>query len=353
MSLKAKLTRQTVTDEEKGFQLIRPGALHFQSPTDFEAAIKAQNSATALMSADHVKSIGIDGNVLGTDWTLSHAAFGDLCHFARIPVAFIKALARINEAQALDVVETMIHSVFRSGPEKSLVLDTRCGRIDGIVGKDTYSHIPNEDALAFLLTAAPGISMTNGWLAGPNMRVTAVTKDRPTEAKKGDIVHFGVNLENAIHGDRALKANGYMERLVCTNGAVCTEPAMSRTIIHRGDVAYETQKAVIAIAEMGESIVPIVKAAPFYMMMDTDIRKMRSFLGNPENGGSQSLEVIAVKEAMNEAAKENRPPEETTLWNWHNAVTAHAKSAPTVQRRTDLEAVGYRALVRFGAVLAN
>lgn len=291
--------------------------------------------------------------IVGTDWRLSKAAFGDLCHFAGVPSAFIRRFAQIDEAQALDVMETLINRVFHGGQGKSLVIDSRTGIVDGIVGAETYAHIPNQDALSYLLTAAPGLVMTQGWLTGPNMRAVAVTKDKPVEAKKGDIVHFGVNLENAIHGDRSLKVNSYFERLVCENGATCTEREGTVAVIHRGDIAFNTQSAVVKVAAQSEEMIELVQSAPHYLMLDKDIRSMRSFLRDTAQGGNQTLDTTVTKEAQNEAAKENRPPEETTLWNWHNAITAHAKTAPSVNRRVELEAIGYKALVRFGAVLAN
>jgi hypothetical protein len=356
MGIKSRLSSSlTASEAPEGFDLLVPSTLQFKNASEFETALKVQHEHTAVMDADPdvFERIGIDGQIDGTDWRLSKAAFGDLCNFAGVPVAFIRRLALLNEQQALEVMETMIAKVFHASAPKSLVLDTREGRVDGIVGKGTYSHIANKDALAYLLTAIPDLEMSSGWLSGPNMRVAAIIKTKPFEVKKGDVVHFGVNLTNAIHGDRSLKVAEYIERLVCTNGAIATEQGHFTAIVHRGDVAYNTQKAVVDAASHADHILPRLQSAPKQMMMETDIFRIRDWLKEPKNGGSDGLDIRVTKAAMAEAQKENRVAEETTLWNWHNAITAVAKESPSMNRQAELEAMGYKALIRFGAILTN
>ena len=89
------------------------------------------------------------------------------------------------------------------------------------------------------------------------------------------------------------------------------------------------------------------------LLDDGGIKAVRGFVSHPKNGGSPALDNKVVKIAMEEAIDEGREEEEVTLWNFVNGVTASAKDAKTINRQTELEALGYRTLVRFGAVLGN
>jgi hypothetical protein len=347
--LKASVTGK---DAEAGFRLPRPVPLHFKTVDGFHKAIKAQTEAMATVPGnDAVKMIDADGHVLGTDWQLSHAAFNDLCHWSRIPVTFIRLLAQVDEPQALDVVQTMLRSVFKSGVDKSLIIDSRENRIEGIVGTDTYSPISNEDVLNFAMSTAEGLVMTNGWLSGPHMRLTIVSA-KLLEAKVGDAVRFGVNVENALHGDRSLKIADYMERLRCTNGAISRDKGGEVHIVHRGeDVEYDTQKAIVHASQRAEELLPRIRSAAEQLMLPNEIGLFAAFTKDNKQGGAESLWPKVVKQAKQEALDDGRKEEEVTLWNLVNGITQAAHDTPSLTRRGELEAMGYRALVRFGVAL--
>ena len=337
-----------------GFQLEKPKLEHYRGDVGFTKALKEQQEAIALMDADGFTALGVNGEVGGTDWKLSHAAFGDLCHFTKTPVSFIKSLAREDEQLALDVIGSRLRSTFHRGQHKTFVLDTRCGRIEGIVGKETYSPISNADVFDYAMTAAQGLDMSNGWLQGPNMRLTALqTGTTPIEPQPGDVVNIGISVENAIHGDGSVTVLDYLERLVCINGMRARDSEHMERIVHRGDVEYATQKAVVTAAARAELLAPAVMAAAKHLLDDRAIRSVRSYVGDPRVGGSPSLDAKVTTQAVREAKKEGRTGEEVTLWNFTNAITEAAHETNSLQRRNEVEALGYRTLVRFGATLAT
>lgn len=335
--------------EADGFHLERPSVLHFKNVADFSTALKEQKAAIAIIPATSLESIRIGGEIEGTDYRLSHAAFSDLCHFTDVPVSFIKRLAVVSETTALDVMQDMIKAKFRKD-DRNFILDTATNRIEGIVGAGTYNHLPNADALEYLLTATPELALSQGWLCGPSMRATVINRQRPLEPRKGDVVHYGCDLENAIHGDCSVKVSEYLERLVCTNGAVARSAGAHFSIPHRSEVVEQTQKAVVQLSRTADRMLPLMHHATQHLMLARDVTNVRTFLRNPRNGGSDAFDARMVKAAMNEAASENREPEATTLWNWHNAVTAEARVAPALPRRVQLEATGYRLLEQFSVV---
>lgn len=337
-----------------GFQLEKPKLEHYQNADAFRQALRAQKDAVALMDADEMLEIGVNGEIGGTDWRLSHAAFSDLCNFSKTPATFLKSLAKDDEQLALDVVASRLRTRFHTGQKKVLVLDTRYNRVEGIVGKESYTPISNFDVFDFTLTAAQGLEMSNGWLSGPNMRLTALQKGTPPiEPQPGDVVNVGISAENAIHGDASVLIMDYLERLVCTNGMLARDNHHMERIIHRGDVEYHTQKAVVTSAARAELLAPALTAAAKHFLDDKAIDSLRAYLRNPRNGGNDSLDANVTRKAVKEAVSEGRPSEEVTLWNFTNAITEAANEAPSLQRRNELEAMGYRTLVRFGAVLAN
>ena len=338
-------------DPDVGFDLPRPRLLHYQEPNNFVKAVKDQADNLAMVDAGLLHAVDIDGKVGKTDYRLSFAAFSDMCHFSKTPVRFIKTLARHAEHLALEVVEEVLRYQFHSGQDKLLVVDTRTGRVEGIVGKESYSPINHMDVIDYTLTANTALEFTNGWLSGPTMRMTSAVKDKPVEVKKDDVMLIGTNVENALHGDRSVRVSDYLERLVCTNGMVARDSLGMARIVHQGDVEYKVQEAVLKCADRAQQLVPTMRAATRYILNEEEIRSIRTFIIDPNNGGSPRIDRKAVNGAMDEAEKEGRKEEEVSLWNMVNGITASAHDADSLQQKNDIEALGYKTLVKYGATL--
>jgi hypothetical protein len=337
-----------------GFKLVKPKLHRFKNPDGFLKSLKEQAESIALIPGDKLDAeISIDGDVGKTGWRLSNAAFGDLCHWTRTPVSFIKRLAKIDEELALRVLAEMIGSSFYCLPDKQLVIDVREGRIDGIVGMDSYAHVSNAEVVEWALSATPDLGMSQGWTFGPTMRVTCISEQRKAEPVKGDIVKMGMTLQNAVHGDCSVKVSDYAFRLACLNGLVAREHQHTESIRHVGDVKFNVQKAIVGAANRSEHMIPYMEAAAKTLLGPVGIKHIRKWVGDSKAGGSPSLDDKVTQIAQEEAHDEGRAPEEVTLWNFVNGITASAKDAKTINRQTELEAFGYRTLVRFGAVLTG
>lgn len=350
MSLRAKLgalsseTEPIKTVLRSAFTLEEPSTLTFDNSDQFYAAIEAQTDCWAQVPADNVARIGLDGKIEGSDLKLSRAAFADMCAFTGVPLKFINSLSAIDSEQALDVLETMISAYLHSGSGKKLMVDTRYDRVEGIVGADTYSEFSNKAAVDYLLSAVPGLELSTGWLCGPSMRASAISKQKTTEVMKGDILRVGVSVENAVHGDRSLKVREYSERLVCTNGMTAVQDGSFAQIIHRGDIHFAAAQAIVQAATKAENMIMAAGIAAKRFMFANDVRQVRDFV---RTKSTQSMEVAVVKGAQEEAEKEGRQPEETTLWNWVNAITEQAHGMPTIQRRVAVEGLGHTVMFRF------
>ena len=96
---------------------------------------------------------------------------------------------------------------------------------------------------------------------------------------------------------------------------------------------------------------PAMEAAARHLLLEPEVDAIRKWLQHSKNGGSSSLDVKVVKSAMREALNEGKPEGEISLWNFVNGITEAAHDTDVLARRVELEAMGYKALVRFGVKL--
>lgn len=352
--LALSMKRQLVDKVRGGFILETPTTQHFQSNSLFREALVAQRNAVVMLDFQElkIKEVGIEGEVVGTDYKLSHAAFGDLCNFTKTPVSFIKDLAVCDEQLALDVLRSRIQARMEHGKPKAVIVDTRCNRVEGIVGADTYKPIANVDLFDWTMDAnghnpASQLDFSNGWIDGPYMRMTAVNSLKPVEPRKGDVVRLGTSVENAIHGDLSVKVRTYCERLVCTNGMTRRDKEHTATLIHTGDIEFDVSKALVQSAGLAATFAPLMATSATKFLGPDNIKAIRQFISNPRNGGNATLEARIIRGAMNEAQNEGRDAEAVTLWNFTNAVTAAAHEAKSLQRRVELEQMGFELMNTF------
>ena len=361
MSLKDKVRSGISPTSLSGFQLIRPPLQKFTALEGMLGAVQDQADNVALVDASVLTNVDIDGRIIGTgkgkdsDFQLSHAAFGDLCHFCKLPVSFIKRRAKMNEALAMEIVQDCLAHEFLHGSDRQLVVDVRTMRVDGIVGADTYSPIGNAEVMDYAMTAMPGLEFSNGWLEGPHMRVCATSPADLFESpvKVGDITKFGVDVNNHINGDGSATIADYNERLKCTNGMTARDRGHCEHIVHRGDVSFNVQSAVVRAANRAPILAAIMKKAASHLLQPSEVRALRAWLATPSNGGNPSLDQKVTGAAMREAQYEGRHEDEVSLWNFVNGVTEAAHDTSSLNRRSELEALGYKTLQKFGVLLEN
>lgn len=359
MGLKDKVRSGISTAAASGFQLIKPTAQRFTALEGFQQAVQDQADHATLIDASILQSVDIDGRIVGSgygsedDFQLSHAAFSDLCHFCKIPVSFIKRRAVKNEALALEIISDCLAHEFGSGSGRSLVVDTKSGRVDGIVGTETYAPISNAEVLGYGLTASPDLDFASGWLEGPNMRFSTLLKGDATEAQVGDVVAFGSSIWNAVNGDASVLIADYNERKVCTNGMIRRDAQHTERVIHRGDVGFGVQSAVVRSANRAAEVLPLIQAAAATLLEPSQVRAVRSFISDSKQGGSPSLDNKVVEAVVRESKQEGREEGEVTLWNFVNGITEAAHDTSSMNRRAELEGLGFRTLARFGATLVN
>jgi hypothetical protein len=339
--------------ESGGFQLVKPQTYYIREQSDaLLSMLKTQADNVAYIDGEKLQAeLSLAGEVGDTGWRLTKAAFGDLCHWTRVPVSFVKRVAKIDEQLALDMMRTMIEAYFFGGPEKLLVVDTTTGYVVGIVGKETYKAISNEDIVKWALSVGHGLALSEAWVCGPDMRITCTSEDLCAEPVKNDLIRFGMSLVNGISGDSSAKISGYGLRLVCTNGMTARTGQMTTVVRHVGDVEHGVQKGIVRIAEASATMAPLLSRAAGMLLHDKGIRQVRQFISDTKNGGNPALDNKATKIAQIEAQKEGRFDYEVTLYNFVNGVTEVARDTGNVERKVEIESLAHKTLLRYGVLV--
>lgn len=338
-----------LTKAPTGFQFPVPFTTHFGGVEDFRAALVAQREHLALLDAAKVLTdLDADGGIPKTPYRMTPAAFGDLCAVAGggLPSRWCRQLAQRNEGLALEVVRDHIDAHL-SDARRQLVVDTASNLVLGIVSETKYHLIHNAEILDLMLSS-PGLTFTNGWLCGGRMRLTCVREGTVIEPRPGDIVRVGVNGENTVNGDSRVHVTDYAEVLRCTNGMVSREGVHCESVMHSDtDIHYRVPQAIVAAAKRSESMRPLIERAAVLHLDADGHRRVGAFIQHPQNGGNPRLLETATKHAVTYAVQAGRGEDDLLLWDYVNGTTEAAHAAPSLNRRTELEALGFRLLEKF------
>lgn len=346
MSLfRGKVRKVGATDRDV-FKLDTPTCHKFTSADAFESALKRQAANTVLLDAREVglQSIGVDGEIHDTPYRLTKRAFGDLCSFSGVPAGFIRQYAKVNPELALRIIEDTINARFWKGSSKQLVIDVDDGLVHGIVTAERYKPISNLETFQWSMESRPeGFTFTNGWIEGLQARFTSVDDLRPIEPRRGDIVKLGLSVSNGMDGDRSARIQSYAERLVCTNGMVRSDAQGHQTIRHVGDAAFEFQAAIVAVAGRQSAYRELLTAATNTVLTPEQTQVFADTLTSAKGGGKKLVENVMIR-AGREAALEGREMLSLTVYNLVNGVTELAHQAKNLDRRVELEQLGFTAL---------
>lgn len=359
-------------EEARGFHFAKPVIQHVRHQGDpdtpaavaerFHAVLQRQKDNLVLLDAETVlTTLDLDGRIPKTEYRLTGAAFGDLCHISRggstgLPSLWLRQLAKRNDALALQIVQEHIDAQLPVA-DRQLVIDTESNLVLGIVGRDSYHLLHNLDIFEWVMSAAKGgdgCTLTNGWLDGGHMRLTALRDNLVIEPQRGDIVRVGLNLENAVNGDSRVHVTDYGERLVCTNGLVSRVGAHCQSIRHtNAEIHYTVPEAIMRAADRSAAMKPLVETAARLLLDDDGHRRVGRFIESPQHGGNTRLLQAATQVAVQYAQQAGRAEDEISLWDYTNGVTETAHAAPSLKRRTEIEALGYNLMERFATPHLN
>lgn len=347
MGLKSQLR---TSPDQSGFQFLPPTFRTFSDLGAFREELHAQAASTELIDATALAQLDIEGRVLGVEddaLRLTRAAFGQLCHICKLPRSWIEALARRDEQLALQVVDEALASMLHRDEHKVLLVDTRSGAVHAIIDRDSYNLISNEDVLDLALSSMKKAQLNRAFVDGPSVRITIVDPQKVAEPKVGDVVRLGTDITTDIGSEHIVSARSYNERLRCLNGMTVSDRAFGQRLSARRDVQAELPDMILSTVANGTRLGPMMVESTKLYLDEKGIDRMTSYLANPANGGNDTLLRDTVLGAQAEARQDDRDDGELTLWDFVNGVTNAAKSARTLNRRIELEGMGYRVMSHF------
>jgi len=169
------------------------------------------------------------------------------------------------------------------------------------------------------------------------------------EVKRGDVVRWGVEITNSEVGSGSLGIRGFILRLVCTNGMTAAYTLKKRHVGKRidedgilSDDALRADDTAFWLAARDT-----LKATISETRFDEIVEQLRSTTEGPEI--QRVVEATQVMQKDLGFSDEERNAVVTHLagggdlsrWGALNAVTAAAKSAPTVDRQVEMEQIGW------------
>lgn len=345
MDLKSRL-RNLASPEPGGFDFPRPSYETFDDEERFRDALSYQKFSTSLVTADCLSNVTLDGSINGEgDLRFTSEAFGQLCHHARLPSSWVRQLARRNEDLALQVVQDAIEGPFDRAT-KRLLVDSTTRQVQAVLSED-QTYVPNFDVLDLALSATvEELRLNRAYLEGPSARMTIVNPEAPLEPQVGDVIHVGTDLHTYPGRRRLAVLNPYNERLQCENGMVARDKLSTRYVDSDGeDVEEELCRLIVQTANAAKDFLePMQEACELFMGPD-EIRTIAEFLVNDRSGGATLCREV-VEHAQVEARRAGRDGETLYLWDFVNGVTHAAKQSSSINRRTELESLGYRAMQR-------
>jgi hypothetical protein len=339
-----------------GFSFDRPKMHRYNDFDAFATALESQKENSVRMNADFLAGVTIDGQILDRGMSettgnlrLSGEAFGNLCHFAKVPVGFVKRVAKQNDSLAMDIMQDRIKHNFHDGQDKVLVIDTSANSIVAIVSSDTHQPLDNSDVLEMLTSSNAGLTFSNGWLEGSKARMTFKDITQPFQPAVGDVVHTGTAVTTGASGNgtQAVHVCDYTERLVCTNGLTAMDKSHSQRVPHIGDVQFSVAQAVMTSGQRSRFMIPLMESATSRFLNLDETRAVKHYVSQPQNGGSPTLGDKVAEYALAESRRYGRDAGACTLWDFVNGVTESAHDARTIHRRGELETMGFRVLSRF------
>lgn len=342
VGLKGRL-RDDQSERRLGFQFGQSELQAFDDEGRFREAVRRQADALVTLDAEHLTRIDVDGRLVdfGEEWRLTRAAFGQICHHANIPVAYVTSLAQRDEALALEVVAEGLRGKFRTGA-RQFVVNTETRLIEGVYDEFKFDPLSNARVLDYLLSCEGDHRLTRAWIEGPDARMTVINRLRVVEPKVGDLVHVGVDVQTRLGQRYPATFDLYNERLRCSNGMCSRSHAFTHRVdVRNGDLEFQAQQAAVRVGEGVRQLQPMMEAATRMRLDESEVTSMIERLQDPKRGGSRDLLRRVVSTANRERVQDGRDDGDHVLWDFVNGITDAAKFAPSIERTAALEGLGY------------
>jgi len=278
----------------------------------------------------------------GDEYQITDWAFESLCSLLKIPKEFARTIP----------TELLLQNFERLKVEKNKKVNMFISRNTVInLIEAPYFPTKNKDLLIRLNNVAGELSLGVNEIrtSDRGMVLSFLKEGLSLEPMPGDITRFGINIQNSETGYRGAKANFYLLRLVCTNGAVASNNWGSVKLDYDARISRERSLSnfIEGIKKLG---VDFKKFNDFYNgLINRELkayefiniwRRLSRVVGN-EEADRISMVSQDVRNHLNKEVREGNRllPTGVALYNLYNAVTEAARRHQFIQRQ-NLEVLG-------------
>lgn len=323
---------QRIQDEVPADRIVNTKALQFTKGSDGRAV--------------HM-IVGEGGGQMG-DLPLHKHALAQVAARAGMPISYVNDLLDRGEFGA-GLLADNLQRLFAHDPNRRQLVRTIKREVRGFLS-DKFRRLDSRPIIDAFAQACQAIGAEPVDGVGGDTRI-AIRAILPMvfEPIQGEAVAYGVQIANSDFGNGALSVRAFMMRLWCTNYAT-TDEALRE--VHLGkrlgdDVAFSARtydldtramasavddviRGSLAPAKVNELNAMIAKAAAQEVDTHAMVPNLQRKLGLLKG------EAEAVRDCFNGAGIEQLPPGNTS-YRLSNAVSWVAKTAPTPERRLELE----------------
>lgn len=238
-------------------------------------------------------------------------------------------------------------------PERRLVRMVE-GQVRAFLS-DRYRRLDNVDLMTHavlpIFQRHEGLVFQTAALTDERLYVRALLPGLEREVTVGDVVQAGVEIRNSEVGKGALSVGPFVMRLVCRNGMVVQDRALSRYHVGRAqdEDAYAIYRDDTLAADDAAFFLKVrdaVEAAFSEVTFDLIVADMRAAAtGTPIQNPVAATERLTQRFDLGENEAESLLRHlavggDMSRWGAANALTATAKQADTFERQHELEAAG-------------
>lgn len=268
-----------------------------QSKRDFKADTSLLTMET---DANAVSKLAIDG--VGAFGVTSHT-HTQIADRLQVPQKFYERL----RTQEPDMLDYTVNQLFRRNAEPRMVR-TLDGNARAFMS-NRYRLLDNFDMANALLPVLVDkkLEVASCDLTPDKLYVKAISHRMQAEIKKGDVVEAGVMMSNSEIGKGGVIIQPFLNRLVCTNGAVINELATKRHHVGRelqaGNdmIVYRDKTLELSDQAFWSQMIDVLNAVFTEDIFHGIVDKMRDtterkITGNPV----KAVEVFSAQNGLNQ-----------------------------------------------------
>ena len=284
------------------------------------------------------------------DQTLHRNAIYQMAQTTDMPVKFLDSLQAVAEPWGRELLAHNLQTVFnRRFQKKRYLLRSLQQEVRGFLS-DSYRRIDSRPVVEAFATAVQekGALPYEGYVTDTKIAIQAIMPE-VYEPVPGEVVAYGLSLENSDFGNGALSVRAYLLRIWCSNLAITQEEMRQVHLGKRLDESmiysertYELD-AQATVSALKDVIQRQLNAEQLQQHMDlirrandrpVDASQARDMLRK----ALQKHEADSVVEAYNSADTVNMPAG-NSMWRLSNAISWVAGKTEDAERKLEISKV--------------